>query len=80
MHAAIRQATDRLGAVSRELHAVSPLATMQRGYSVLREPDTRHVVTRAAETSPGTRLEALLADGRLTLQVIDSIETPDSDD
>ena len=79
MHAAIRQATDRLGAVSRELHAVSPLATMQRGYSVLREPDTRHVVTRAAETSPGTRLEALLADGRLSLQVIDSIETPDSD-
>lgn len=63
-----RRCGDRLAATARQLHAVSPLATMQRGYSILRRPDGG-VVTRSAQVSPGERLEALLADGRLTLSV-----------
>ena len=63
-----RRHGDRLAATARQLHAVSPLATMLRGYSVLRWPGGG-VVTRSAQVTDGERLEALLADGRLELSV-----------
>ena len=63
-----RRHGDRLAATARQLHAVSPLATMLRGYSVLRWPGGG-VVTRSAQVTGGERLEALLADGRLELSV-----------
>jgi exodeoxyribonuclease VII large subunit len=66
--AAQRRRRERLAAGARELQAVSPLATMQRGYAVLRHADGG-VVTAVAQVSEGERLEALLADGRLELDV-----------
>ncbi len=63
-----RRRRERLAACARELHAVSPLATMQRGYAVLRHADGG-VVTAVAQVSEGDHLEALLADGRLELDV-----------
>jgi len=65
----VLQRAERLGALARQLHAVSPLATLQRGYAVLRRPDGGAVVSSVAGVTPGTALEALLADGRLTLTV-----------
>ena len=67
---------ERLGGCGRELHAVSPLATLQRGYSVLRHGDGRGVVSRVGQLHQGDRIEALLADGRAGLTV-DRVD-PDS--
>ncbi|WP_277872369.1 exodeoxyribonuclease VII large subunit, partial [Vulcaniibacterium tengchongense] len=58
----------RLRALARSLEAVSPLATVARGYSILQREDG-HVVRSAHEVAPGERLRARLADGRLALRV-----------
>ena len=64
-----RTRTEHLAAVARQLHAVSPLATMQRGYAVLRGGDDRRVITRISQLSQGDLIEALLADGRAEMHV-----------
>ncbi|WP_078119296.1 exodeoxyribonuclease VII large subunit [Thiosocius teredinicola] len=58
----------RLSANARQLNAVSPLATMQRGFAVLRRAD-KSVVTHTSQVDVGESVEALLADGRLDLEV-----------
>ncbi|MDR5900784.1 exodeoxyribonuclease VII large subunit [Halomonas icarae] len=60
---------ERLTAVARELHAVSPLAVLGRGYAILEDEQAR-VVRRADDAAPGDRLSARLGDGRLTLEVL----------
>ncbi|MCC6201733.1 MAG: exodeoxyribonuclease VII large subunit [Gammaproteobacteria bacterium] len=65
---AIRQA--RLATLSRALHAVSPLATLERGYAIVRDPATRAITRDATTLRPGDRLEALLARGALDVTVI----------
>ena len=81
MQSALKGHRGRLTAMMRELHAVSPLATMQRGYSVLRIPDTQRVIGSVTDISPGDRLEALLADGRAELSAlrVEPAELTDAD-
>jgi exodeoxyribonuclease VII large subunit len=64
----------RLGALARQLQAVSPLATLQRGYAVLRDADG--VIGSVSRVVAGDRIEALLADGRLLLSV-ESVQAAD---
>lgn len=64
-----RHRSERLVAASRQLNAVSPLATLQRGYAVLRRPATGEVLGSVTQVTPGLQLEALLPDGRLELTV-----------
>lgn len=52
----------------QRLDTVSPLATLKRGYAVVRD-DERHVITRAQQTSPGQPLTIHLDDGRLRVEV-----------
>src|SRR4249919_1077301 len=59
----------RLRGLARSLEAVSPLATVARGYTILRHPDGR-VVRSVLDAAPGDRLDARLADGTLPLQVV----------
>uniref|UniRef100_UPI0025B9B45B exodeoxyribonuclease VII large subunit n=1 Tax=Arenimonas sp. TaxID=1872635 RepID=UPI0025B9B45B len=59
----------RLAGLARALASVSPLATLARGYSILREGDGGPVVRRAAQVRAGDTLEARLAEGRLRLRV-----------
>jgi exodeoxyribonuclease VII large subunit len=59
----------RLRGLARSLEAVSPLATVARGYTILRHPDGR-VVRSVLDAVPGDRLDARLADGTLPLQVV----------
>ena len=68
-----RQRSDLLTAMMRQLNAVSPLATMQRGYAVLRRPASGEVVSSVSQVSRGEQLEALLSDGRIKLQVEQAI-------
>jgi exodeoxyribonuclease VII large subunit len=59
----------RLAGLARALASVSPLATLARGYSILREGDGGPVVRRADQVRTGDTLEARLAEGRLRLRV-----------
>ena len=59
-----------LRGLARSLEAVSPLATVARGYAIVRHPDGR-IVRSVLDAAPGDRLEARLADGTLPLQVLD---------
>ncbi len=57
------------------LQAVSPLATLGRGYSILLDERNR-AIRRAADTRPGQRLKARLAEGELDLRVEDNHVQP----
>lgn len=58
----------RLRGLARSLEAVSPLATVARGYAVLTQADGT-VVHAVAQVEQGDRLHARLSDGRLDLHV-----------
>lgn len=66
-----RLRTRYLGA-RRALAAVGPQATLNRGYAVLRRTSDGAVIREPADAPPGSRLEALLARGRLS-----ALATPD---
>lgn len=72
LHAAMPRQLDhqraRLSAVARELQAVSPLAVLGRGYSIL-EDEQGQVIRRAEDTQPGQALTARLGEGRLKVEV-----------
>lgn len=61
-----RQLLQELG---RALNAVSPLATLGRGYAIINRGADGKVVTRAGEVTVGDRIEARLQDGRLQATV-----------
>lgn len=50
------------------LRALSPSHTLERGYTILRDKDKK-VITNATQVAPTQRLEAILASGRLGLEV-----------
>ncbi|WP_266167905.1 exodeoxyribonuclease VII large subunit [Dyella subtropica] len=54
--------------LARAMHAVSPLATLERGYSILFDAEGR-VLRSALGVAAGTSLRARLADGELPLRV-----------
>jgi exodeoxyribonuclease VII large subunit len=60
---------EKLAVVSRALDAISPLATLQRGYSITLATATGRVVRSADETAVGDILETCLASGRVLSQV-----------
>jgi exodeoxyribonuclease VII large subunit len=53
---------------ARALHAVSPLATLERGYAILFDAEDK-VLRSAKDVADGARLRARLADGELPLRV-----------
>ncbi|WP_126966063.1 exodeoxyribonuclease VII large subunit [Xanthomonas arboricola] len=59
----------RLRSLARSLEAVSPLATVARGYAIVTRPADGSVVRSAAEVSAGERLRAQLADGSIQVRV-----------
>ncbi|MFP5253144.1 MAG: exodeoxyribonuclease VII large subunit [Actinomycetes bacterium] len=57
------------------VQALSPLATLRRGYAVLQDEDG-HVVSTAATVDPGARLQVRVHDGRLGVVVADVSTDP----
>ena len=57
-----------LQGLARSLEAVSPLATVARGYAILQRDDGR-IVRSVGDAEPGERLDARLRDGVLKLRV-----------
>ena len=52
------------------LHVASPMATLARGYSITRDPDSLELVGRVADTDTGKRLITRLIDGEIESQVL----------
>jgi len=59
----------RLRGLARSLEAVSPLATVARGYALLSCPHKHTVIRNANQVQPGQRVHARLAEGELWLRV-----------
>jgi exodeoxyribonuclease VII large subunit len=51
------------------LNSVSPLATLDRGYSIVSDAHSGKVLTDASETEPGRTITARLATGRISATV-----------
>jgi len=61
----------RLLNASQTLHAVSPLATLNRGYALVIHHPSGQIVRSTAQLKQGDRVETRLAEGRFTSQVKD---------
>ncbi|HET7655421.1 MAG TPA: exodeoxyribonuclease VII large subunit [Luteimonas sp.] len=59
----------RLRELARSLSAISPLATVARGYSILQKEDGR-VVRAVGDVAPGDRVDARVGDGTIPLRAI----------
>ncbi|MBK5943998.1 exodeoxyribonuclease VII large subunit [Halorhodospira halophila] len=59
----------RLGTASRALHAVSPLATLERGYAVVQRVQDGAILRQAEAVEVGERIRARLAHGALDCRV-----------
>ncbi len=65
----LKQTKQHLHSVLQTLHVVSPLATLERGYSILSSNDQQQIIRSVTAVEPTQTLQARLADGYLTLQV-----------
>ncbi len=68
LQARLRRANERLLPLASTLQAVSPLATLERGYAILSDASGR-ILRSATEAAPGTVIEARLAHGRLRARI-----------
>jgi len=59
----------RLQALAASLHALSPLATLSRGYAILLDEGSQTLVRSVQQAPAGTQIRAVLADGKLRLRV-----------
>jgi exodeoxyribonuclease VII large subunit len=60
----------RLALAHARLHAISPLATLERGYAIVRRAADGAVVRKSADAPPGTPLHIQLANGTLTAETV----------
>jgi len=75
MQPRLRETSQRLDALLRALRLLGPMATLGRGYAILRD-DHGRLVSQVGQTRPGMRLTATLADGALGLEVSASEPRP----
>ena len=64
----MQRARERLLPLVRTLNAVSPLATLERGYAIV-SGERGEILRDAAAAAPGTTIEARLAKGRIRAKV-----------
>ena len=67
----IRSNQNRLQLVSQSLHSVSPLGTLDRGYAIVSEASTKKIITNPNSIKIKSKLEIMLAKGRITATVIE---------
>ena len=72
----LQRETLQLRGLVRSLHAISPLATVARGYSLL-HGENGHVVRSTGDVAIGELLRARLQDGELALRVEARTQPPD---
>jgi len=68
----VQQSSDKLTAMMRELHAISPLATMSRGYAVVKNSQQNNkLVVSAVELKNGDKIQVCFAHDQLDAQVLE---------
>jgi exodeoxyribonuclease VII large subunit len=60
---------ERLRGVAMQLHALSPLLTVARGYAVARRDADQHIVTSIQQVQPGDDLTIQVTDGHIHAKV-----------
>ncbi|MFH0835738.1 MAG: exodeoxyribonuclease VII large subunit, partial [Candidatus Micrarchaeota archaeon] len=60
-----------LATLGEKLHSLSPLAVLERGYSVTMHGDVRRVVREAGEVRPGEEIHTRLSRGSIRSRVIE---------
>ncbi|MDH5633819.1 MAG: exodeoxyribonuclease VII large subunit [Gammaproteobacteria bacterium] len=71
----LERAENRLASRARLLHGISPLATLERGYSLAVAPETGAIIRRPEQVQTGDIIENRLAGGRITSSVISTDST-----
>ncbi len=59
----------RIVNTSQTLHAVSPLATLSRGYAIVTELESTQIIRSAGQLKQGERVQTRLAEGRFTSKI-----------
>ncbi|MEW8312847.1 MAG: exodeoxyribonuclease VII large subunit, partial [Candidatus Thiodiazotropha taylori] len=74
LHRAVTQRLNReqtrFTQLGRDMHNLSPLNTLGRGYAIVSSPTTNAIITDAAEVELGDELQARLHKGSLICQVV----------
>jgi len=70
----LNQFQNRFKQATHGLDAVSPLATLDRGYSIISD-EKRQIIRQASQTKKGAQIKARLAEGQLYCQVTEVIES-----
>ena len=71
LRARLAASAARLDSAARALHAVSPLATLGRGFAVVTRSSDGALITSAAQLAVGERFDARLAQGSVRAAVIE---------
>jgi exodeoxyribonuclease VII large subunit len=61
--------TERLRSLALQLHTLSPLLTIGRGYAVVRRETDQVIVTSIGQAQEGDRLNVQVQDGQITVEV-----------
>jgi exodeoxyribonuclease VII large subunit len=67
----LARASSRLHGAQRQLVALSPLATLERGYAIVTRVGDGAVLRSSGEVKPGAQIEARLSQGRVRARVED---------
>ena len=73
----IADADHRFRVAARALDAVSPLATLDRGYAIVTDAATGKALTRASEVRQGNDIRARLAHGELLARITGVVDDGD---
>lgn len=73
----VARSRHRLELAMRGLHAVSPLATLERGYAIVEDAKSGKVLMRASDTETGQEIRARLAKGELIATIRSKIHDAD---
>jgi len=65
----VSDTSHKIALLGRALNAVSPLATLDRGYAIVKQEDSGAVLTNAADIEPGKDIRAQLSQGEVIATV-----------
>ncbi len=65
----VREVRHRVEILTEKLEGSNPTAIFERGYSMVRDGETRSIITSAEQTQAGRAIEIILAKGRLEARV-----------
>jgi exodeoxyribonuclease VII large subunit len=74
IHDRVAQEKTRLGLQVRTLEAVSPLATLHRGYAIVTRETDGALIEQSTQVEPGARIRARLAAGELLCRVEERVD------